>query len=584
MAKRLIVPCSGSLYDVFKLQNTFLHHNRCCLLSNDLNTILNSHLLNKKSYSTKPDSNNQNANKKTPKKYNQQLNVNYNNYSIFAAESSLPLNLNNQTAVSISTSNTNLTDKKQDDDQTTNQNSASGNPYPNKKKSDLSESRERFTNLRYFYADPEIDKATDKPLIRLNPMTMLYMGVSDDNSHLLQSANYLRNELPIRLAHMIKKLRSLPFIVACNPSMLDIHERCIKAFRNFDNFDKEIKDINKEKQFNQLVIEMLEMNKDLLALLCDGFKDTRRYIKDEDFIKENLNKILSARLGIRLLCEHHIALNRQSSLNKILLSPEINDEEDQIGSKSNNYDNFNSSYLSSNSGDNNTTIGSSNGISNSNNRDANLVGIIHKKFSPKRLIETSGRLVTRICIDKYGTSPKLKIDGHTNAQFPYLPLPLEYILPELLKNSFRATYENHRNSPSLPDINVTIGVNEKDFVIRIRDRGGGIPHNLKNKIFDYHFSTADSKPDDSNQSQADSESKPFDQSEIFNSSAFGMICEASSSRGLAVMHGYGFGLPTSKTYAEYLGGSLTFQSMQGIGSDFYLRLGRLDVEPEMVRI
>jgi len=133
-------------------------------------------------------------------------------------------------------------------------------------------------------------------------------------------------------------------------------------------------------------------------------------------------------------------------------------------------------------------------------------------------------------------------------------------------------------------VNVTIGVNEKDFVIRIRDRGGGIPHNLKNKIFDYHFSTAsDSKPDDSN-SQTDSSSKLIDKSDIFNSSAFGMICEASSSRGLAVMHGYGFGLPTSKAYAEYLGGSLTFQSMQGIGSDFYLRLGRLDVEPELVRI
>ena len=99
-------------------------------------------------------------------------------------------------------------------------------------------------------------------------------------------------------------------------------------------------------------------------------------------------------------------------------------------------------------------------------------------------------MVTRICTEKYGTSPKLKIDGHTSAQFPYLPLPLEYILPELLKNAFRATYEHHRNSPTLPDVNVTIAVNDKTFVIRIRDRGGGIPHALVDKIFDYHFSTA----------------------------------------------------------------------------------------------
>lgn len=63
-----------------------------------------------------------------------------------------------------------------------------------------------------------------------------------------------------------------------------------------------------------------------------------------------------------------------------------------------------------------------------------------------------------------------------------------------------------------------------------------------------------------------------------------MLCEASSSRGLAVMHGYGFGLPTSRAYAEYLGGSLVFQSMQGIGSDFYLRIALIDNERSRVRI
>ena len=29
--------------------------------------------------------------------------------------------------------------------------------------------------------------------------------------------------------------------------------------------------------------------------------------------------------------------------------------------------------------------------------------------------------------------------GHTGAQFPYIEMPLDYILPELLKNAVRAT-------------------------------------------------------------------------------------------------------------------------------------------------
>lgn len=438
--------------------------------------------------------------------------------------------------------------------------------YYAKKRTDLSESKERLTTISCFYADPEIDKATERPLTRLNPMTMMYMGVSDDNSHLLRSANYLRNELPIRLARMIKELRNLPFIVACHPSILEIHERCIKTFRQFDRYDTEITNFESEKAFNNLVFNMLEMNKDLLALLCEAFKDTRRYITDESFIKAHLNKILSTRLGLRLLCEHHLALNKQSNLHKSVLSSDIID---MFETKMSHSDTFYSTYLPSNSGD---SAGGTSG------RDDQWVGIIHQKFSPKKLIDTSAKLVTKLCTEKYGVAPKVKIDGHINYQFPYAPLPLEYIMPELLKNSFRATAENHRLSSSLPDVCVTIAVNEKDFIFRIRDRGGGIPHSLEEKIFDYHFSTAD---EGRKEPAAGANGGDALVNDCMNPSGFGMMCQAS---GLAVMHGYGFGLPTSKAYAEYLGGSLSFQSMQGIGCDFYLRLSLFDIEPQVVRI
>jgi len=406
-------------------------------------------------------------------------------------------------------------------------------PYPSKK-SDNSESRERLTNIRKFYANPAIDKLSDKPLIRLNPISMMYMGGTDDDPYQLKTANYLRHELPIRLAHMIKEIRHLPFIIAVNPAILEIHERCIKTFHIFDDFDKVIKDPSVAREFSENIFNMLEMNKDLLVLLCDGFKDSRRYIRNEEYIRSNLNRILSSRLGIRLLCEHFIALNK-------------NYEDNQLS------------------------------------KETDYIGIIHKKFSPKKLIDKAGRMVTRICLDKYGVSPKLKIDGHTNVEFPYLSLPLEYILPELLKNSFRATCENHKDASVLPDVTCTIALNERDCIIRIRDRGGGIPHELVSKIFDYHYTTV-SDSNDGYQGDNFSLSTEGSGDDGNYSNAMGMICEASSSRGLAVMHGYGFGLPTSRAYAEYLGGSLVFQSMQGIGSDFYLRIALIDNERSRVRI
>ena len=40
--------------------------------------------------------------------------------------------------------------------------------------------------------------------------------------------------------------------------------------------------------------------------------------------------------------------------------------------------------------------------------------------------------------------------------------------------------------------------------------------------------------------------------------------------------GFGIGLPISKAYAEYLGGSLEIKTMSGIGTDVYLTLKHID--------
>lgn len=40
-------------------------------------------------------------------------------------------------------------------------------------------------------------------------------------------------------------------------------------------------------------------------------------------------------------------------------------------------------------------------------------------------------------LHKYGKSPAIKLNGHINAVFPYIQAPLDYIIPELLKNAVR---------------------------------------------------------------------------------------------------------------------------------------------------
>ena len=47
-------------------------------------------------------------------------------------------------------------------------------------------------------------------------------------------------------------------------------------------------------------------------------------------------------------------------------------------------------------------------------------------------------LCRKMCIEKYGVAPEVKVAGHTATVFPYIMSPLEYILHEILKNSMRS--------------------------------------------------------------------------------------------------------------------------------------------------
>ena len=133
----------------------------------------------------------------------------------------------------------------------------------------------------------------------------------------------------------------------------------------------------------------------------------------------------------------------------------------------------------------------------------------------------------------------------------------------LVCSNCRSTIEAHRDSATLPPVIITIANNEADFIIRISDRGGGIDHEMIDKVGQYHFSTA-----------GDTDSDP-------DGGIFGNIMSDPKSVKLC---GFGFGLPTTKAYAEYLGGSLDLVSMQGIGTDVYLRLKHIDGKQESFRI
>ncbi|XP_071486835.1 branched-chain alpha-ketoacid dehydrogenase kinase-like [Diadema antillarum] len=360
-----------------------------------------------------------------------------------------------------------------------------------------------------FYNQSAIDLAAKKPSVRLTPATLLYTGKSPDGNHLLRSAQYLHKELPVRVAHRIAEFRGLPFIVGCNPTILHVHELYIRAFHLLSEFPS-IRDMETERQYCKMVKTLLDDHKDVVTHLAEGFRECRKHITDEELIHRFLDRILTSRLGIRMLAEHHLALHQ--------------DKNDSIG-------------------------------------------IIATKMTLKNVIEKWAGFVREQCELRYGHAPSVKINGHVGATFPYIVQPLDYMLPELMKNAMRATVESHLDTPmNLPDVVVTIANNDIDFIIRISDRGGGIPHSMVNKVLQYHYTTAND--DAANQAGG----------------AFGTFMDTVNQTTAGPLCGFGFGLPVSKAYAEYLGGSLALETMQGIGTDVYLRLRHIDGKQESFRI
>ncbi|KAA8586551.1 hypothetical protein FQN60_000387 [Etheostoma spectabile] len=365
--------------------------------------------------------------------------------------------------------------------------------------------RERSKTVTSFYNQSAIDVSAEKASVRLTLATLLYSGKSPDGHHVLSSAKYLHKELPVRISHRIKGFRSLPFIIGCNPTILQVHELYIRAYHMLSDFPP-IKDQDEEAHFCKLVQQLLDDHKDVVTMLAQGFRECRRHIQDEAIIRSFLDTTLCSRLGIRMLATHHLALHEDNVLSECFWDSDFPD----------------------------------------------FVGMICRRLSPKKIVEKWVDFA--------------RINGHVAARFPFIPLPLDYILPELLKNAMRATMESHLDTPyNVPDVVVTIANNDIDFVIRISDRGGGIPHNIIDKVMDYHFSTAEESAQDPRMSN------------FFNNIT-------NSGNQSSPMHGFGFGLPTSRAYAEYLGGSLSVQSMQGIGTDVYLRLRHIDGKGESFRV
>jgi len=178
--------------------------------------------------------------------------------------------------------------------------------------------RERNITVTSYYNQQAVDRAAAKPSVRLTPATIMYADNNSSNIGIMRSAQYLHQELPIRIAHRVAAIRNLPFIVGCNPEILAVHELYIRAFTILSQIPAIVTKADEER-YSQILRELLEDHKDVVSNLAKGFKEARKHIKDEEVIRRYLDKNLTSRLGIRMLATHHLLLKDKHVSYKVLL-------------------------------------------------------------------------------------------------------------------------------------------------------------------------------------------------------------------------------------------------------------------------
>ena len=418
--------------------------------------------------------------------------------------------------------------------------------------------------------DADIARLASKPLHPLTLADLCKHGrppLSTDD--LLNSANFTLSILPSRLAHRIQSLRSLPYIVVANPNVNKIHNNYVHSLSTLLPYaEKRIETLDEEIQFTEAMADLVQTHSNTIAILAKGFLEARKYISAKE-VTNFLDEHLRARIGTRLIAEQHIALHVSSK-------PHSQDEDHE------------------------------------KRADSSYIGVIDTALKPANLVRTCENTVGEICELNYGVRPSVDIIGSPDTTIAHVPMHLEYVLTELLKNSFRATIEagmekepievtiapspangirdatdhqqehsseskhtphainhlvqgtidlasgNHSSSFSAsanirPIDNCTPGV-----TIRIRDRGGGISPDVHSKLWEYGFTT-------------------FNEDEINEKTSGGQGITAldvisGGVGGGSSLAGLGYGLPLGRAYAEYFGGGIAVQSLWGWGTDVYLSL------------
>ncbi|KAH9811141.1 branched-chain alpha-ketoacid dehydrogenase [Melampsora americana] len=390
----------------------------------------------------------------------------------------------------------------------------------------------------------------------------------EHQKRLVRGANFIRVQLPIRLARRIRDFQSLPYIVASNPHLTDALQLYVDAFDKMRSYPP-ITDQQDNQRWCEFLEDLLNQHRIVIPQLAIGIAESANHLTSHQ-IDTFMTRMLQSRISRRVLAQHHIALTNQYQLNQ-------------------------------------------SSTSRSDRKSKGFIGVVNTELKVLDVVEKCIKLVQA----KLGLGSNLsnsdrssldvRITGEQNVGFAYIPDQLEYIIFELLLNTFRATIKQARKrsiTPSALPIQIHIVSSPTDISIRISDQAGGIKpsfSSLSNLISD----ESDDFPPSINRRELFSFSHLVEGDKnqdrlkrlIKTGGLAGTVGEQISRKKegedeviedeeMEVQDArLRIGLPLSFIFAEFFGGSLDMYSIEG-SADAVLRIPKLGTttEPNMKQI
>lgn len=262
---------------------------------------------------------------------------------------------------------------------------------------------------------------------------------------------FLRQELPVRLANIMKEIDFLPDKLLSTPSLKLLQSWYAQSLMELVDFlEKDPEDKKILTKFTETLINVRNRHNNVVPTMAQGVLEYKEAFGVDPVTNQNvqyfLDRFYMSRISTRMLMNQHTLIFDGST------NPA---HPKHIGSIDPNCD---------------------------------VVEVVKDAYESSKML----------CDQYYLTSPEVEIKqvnfkGSSDPiHIVYVPSHLYHMLFELFKNAMRATVETHETSLHLPPIKVRVSLGSEDLTIKMSDRGGGVPLRKIERLFSYMYSTAPS--------------------------------------------------------------------------------------------